>query len=97
MRFSFGDAVIEMSTVVYLLCALTSLLCSWLLLQGYRRSRTRLLLWSGLCFAGFFVNNVLLIVDLRVLPERDLSIIRILPVLVGLALLIYGMVWDSYQ
>jgi hypothetical protein len=86
-----------MSTVVYVLCASTSLLCSWLLLQGYRRSRTRLLLWSGLCFAGFFVNNVLLIVDLRVMPERDLSILRTLPVLVGLALLIYGMVWDSDQ
>jgi uncharacterized protein DUF5985 len=83
-----------MSTVVYVLCALTSLLCAWLLLQGYRRSRTRLLLWSGLCFVGLFVNNVLLIVDLRVLPERDLSMIRTLPVLVGLALLIYGLVWD---
>ena len=91
------DGVIEMSTVVYVLCALTSLFCSSLLLQGYRRARTRLLLWSGLCFAGFFVNNVLLIVDLRVMPERDLSILRTLPVLVGLALLIYGMVWDSDQ
>jgi len=86
-----------MSTVVYGLCALTSLLCSGLLLRGYRRSRTRLLLWSGLCFAGFFVKNVLLSVDLRVMPERDLSIIRTLPVLIGLALLIYGMVWDSDQ
>lgn len=86
-----------MSTVVYVLCALTSLLCSWLLLQGYRRSRSRLLLWSGLSFAGFFVNNVFLMVDLRVMPERDLAIIRTLPVLVGLALLIYGMVWDSDQ
>jgi len=86
-----------MSTVVYCLCALTSLLCSWLLLHGYRRSRTRLLLWSGLCFAGFFVNNVLLIVDLRLVPERDLSIIRTLPVLVGLALLVFGMVWDTDQ
>ena len=86
-----------MSTIVYGLCAMTSLLCSWLLLQGYRRSRTRLVLWSGLCFAGFFVNNVLLIVDLRVMPARNLSIIGTLPVLVGLALLIYGMAWESDQ
>ena len=43
------------------------------------------------------MNNVLLIVDLRVIPETDLSLIRTLPVLVGLALLIYGMVWDSDQ
>ena len=89
--------MIEISTFVYALCALTSLLCSSLLLQGYRASRTRLLLWSGLCFAGFFVNNVLLIVDLVVIPHRDLSLVRTIPVLVGLGLLIYGMVWDSDQ
>ena len=86
-----------MTTVVYVLCALTSLLCSWVLLQGYRHSRTRLLFWSGWCFTGFFVNNVLLIVDLRVILGRDLSILRTVPVLVGLALLLYGMVWDSDQ
>jgi hypothetical protein len=84
-----------MSTVVYLLCALTSLLCAWQLLRAYRQSRTRLLLWSGLCFVGFFLNNLLLILDLRVMPERDLSLIRTLPVLLGLALLIYGLVWDA--
>jgi hypothetical protein len=84
-----------MNTLVYLLCALTSLLCAWLLLQRYRRSRTRLLLWSGLCFACFFVNNVLLIIDLMVIPERDLSALRLVPVLIGLVLLIYGLVWES--
>ena len=89
--------MIETSTFVHALCALTSLLCSWLLLQGYRASRTRLLLWSGLCFAGFFVNNVLLVVDRVVIPERDLALVRTIPVLVGLGLLIYGMVWDSDQ
>lgn len=84
-----------MSTVVYVLCALTSLLCAWLLLRGFQRSRSRLLLWSGLCFVGFFINNVLLVVDLRIFPERDLSLIRTVPVLVGLVLLIYGLVWES--
>jgi hypothetical protein len=52
---------------------------------------------SGLRFAGFFVNNLALIVDLRVMPERNLSIIRTLAVLVGLALLIYDMVCGSDQ
>ena len=41
-----------MATVVYLLCALTSLGCALLLLAAYRRERARLLLWSCVCFGG---------------------------------------------
>ena len=80
---------------IYVLCALTSLACAVLLLRGYARSRQRLLLWSGLCFVGLALNNVLLIVDVRVVPAMDLSVIRMLPALAGVALLIYGFVWDA--
>jgi hypothetical protein len=81
--------------VVYLLCALTSLGCTWLLLQGYRRSRARLLLWSGLCFAGFFLNNVLLLVDTQMMLTHDLSVVRSLPSVAAILLLLYGLVWES--
>ena len=84
-----------MGLVVYALCALTSLVCAVLLLRGYRRSRVRLLLWSGLCFVCFTLNNILLIIDVRVLPDQDLSIVRSLPSLVGVALLLYGLVWET--
>jgi hypothetical protein len=87
--------MVALSLPVYILCALTSLACAGLLLRGYRRSRARLLLWSGLCFAFFALNNLMLIVDVRVLPEQDLSIVRTLPSLVGIALLLYGLVWDA--
>ena len=80
------------ATVVYVLCALTSLACAVLLLRGYRRTHARLLLWSGLCFVGLFLNNVLLVVDLRVVPEVDLAVIRLLPALIGVGLLLYGLV-----
>jgi len=83
------------ATIVYILCALTSLLCAILLLQAYSRSKVRLLLWSGLCFCFFALNNTLLFIDLRVLPELDLSVIRGLPILGGLALLLYGFIWDE--
>ena len=86
-----------MALFVYVMCALTSLACAVLLLRGYRHSGARLLLWSGLCFAGFFLNNVLLIVDVRLVPETDLSVWRSVPALAGLALLIYGLVWDSRE
>lgn len=85
-----------MAIIVYALCALTSLACTVLLLRGYQRSGARLLLWSGLCFVGLFLNNVMLIVDVHVVPDVDLSIWRSLPVLAGLVLLIYGFVWDAH-
>jgi len=82
-------------TIVYVLCALTSIACAWLLLRGWRRSRVRLLFWSGLCFAGLAINNILLFIDLRVLPETDLSAVRTIPAAIGVALLLYGLIWEQ--
>jgi hypothetical protein len=86
---------VSLAGLVYLLCALTSLACAVLLLRGWRRSRARLLLWSGLCFVGFFLNNVLLFVDLRVIPTVDLAFVRLLPAVAGVGLLLYGLIWDA--
>jgi hypothetical protein len=80
---------------VYLLCALTSVGCAALLFRGYRRSRSRLLLWSFICFIGLGLNNILLFLDLEVFIEPDLRLARVLPALVGLGLLIYSLIWDS--
>jgi hypothetical protein len=84
-----------MGLLIYLLCALTSLACAVLLLRGYRRARQRLLLWSGLCFACFFLNNVLLIIDVKVLPDVDLALARSLPLLAGMSMLLYGLIWET--
>lgn len=84
-----------MATLVYSLCALTSLACAVLLLRGYAASRARLLLWSGLCFTGLAANNVLLLIDKRLVPTLDLSVWRSLPALAGVALLLYGLVWET--
>lgn len=80
--------------LVYVLCALTSLACAVLLLRGYFRTRVRLLLWSGLCFVGLALNNALLVVDYNRVTS-DLSNWRTLPALAGVAILVYGLVWDS--
>lgn len=84
-----------MATLVYALCALTSLACAVLLLRGYRASRARLLLWSGLCFVGLAMNNAILLIDTRVVPTIDLSMWRSLPALAGVAILLYGLVWET--
>ncbi len=85
----------DFAFIVYILCAITSAVCTALLIRGYRRSRARLLLWSSVCFACFALNNLLLVVDVGVLPDRDLSLIRTLPSIVGIAALIYGLIWDT--
>jgi len=80
---------------VYVLCAATSLVCAVLLFDGHRRSGLALLFWSGLCFAGLAVNNLLLFVDLIVVPDVDLSLWRAGTALASLAVLIYGLIWES--
>jgi hypothetical protein len=84
-----------MAEAVYLLCAVTSVACAVLLLRAYLRTRTRLLLWSGLCFAGLGLNNVVLVVDLILVPDTDLSTWRLVHAAVGIVLLVYGLVWDA--
>jgi hypothetical protein len=85
-----------MAEAVYILCALTSVACAVLLLRGYSRSGLRLLLWSGLCFVALALSNVLLFVDLVLVgPETDLSLWRTSIALLGVATLLYGLIWDS--
>jgi hypothetical protein len=84
-----------MAEVVYLLCAITSIGCAIMLLRGYSNSKVRLLLWSGLCFVGLALNNIILFIDLVIVPNLDLSLWRSLTSLGGLALLLYGLIWDA--
>ena len=81
--------------MIYLLCALTAMLCSWLLLRAYRNSGYKLLLWGGLCFAGFTLNNLLLIVDKFLMLYVDLSNWRLILALASVMVLLYGLIWDS--
>lgn len=62
-----------MAKLVFVLCALTSIICSIALAKGYRRSKNMLLFWSALCFGFLAANNVFLIIDLILLPELDMN------------------------
>ena len=85
-----------MPETVYLLCAATSATCAILLLRGYRRQRSRLLLWSNLCFVLLALNNILLFIDLIVVPTSiDLSLWRGATALAGVSLLLFGLVWET--
>jgi hypothetical protein len=82
-----------MVSFVYGLCALTALLCALLLFRAYARSRSRVLWWSGLCFSGLMLSNVVLVVDKLVLPEIDLLPWRLAITLVSIGMLLVGLLY----
>lgn len=84
-----------MAEGVYILCALTSLFCAALLIRSYRSQRTRLLLWSSSCFIGLALNNALLVVDLIIVPEVDLWLLRTGVSVVAMVCLLVGLIWES--
>jgi len=81
--------------LAYALGVLTSVFCAILLTRSYRRQRTALLLWCSLCFVGLALNNVILFIDLFVVPETDLEIWRSLAALVALSLMLIGLIWEE--
>jgi len=85
-----------LANFVYLLGTVVTATCAILLLRGFARSRSRLLLWSGLCFVGLTVSNGLLFVDLVLLPaERSLYMWRLSTAAAAMMLLVYGLVFES--
>lgn len=84
-----------MALTVYSLCAITSLICATLLLRSYLANRTPLLFWSSLCFFGLALNNILLFIDLVVVPTIDLSLYRAFCALAAIAVLLIGLIWDN--
>ncbi len=84
-----------MAIAIYSLCAITSVISSWLLIRSYRRTRSRLLLWSAISFAGLALNNLALWVDKLALPKTDLSILRTSIALAAMMIVLYGLVWET--
>jgi len=78
--------------IVYMLCTVTSLLCACLLLKAHRRARSRLLLWSGIFFSLLAVSNILLFIDLVLVPSIDLSTVRTTVTAVAHLLLVIGFI-----
>jgi len=84
-----------MVLLIYALCALTAFACSVLLLLGARRSGSRMLFWSGLCFAGLTLTNLLVIADHYLFREIDLAPLRLTSALIAIALLVYGLIFEE--
>jgi hypothetical protein len=82
-------------SVIYLLCLLTSIACALLLIRSYRRTKVRLLLWSATCFGFLALNNLLVVLDIIVLPVYpDLSEVRLVTSAAGVLILLCGFIWE---
>jgi hypothetical protein len=64
------------------------------LVRSYLRTRTRLLLWTAICFVFLAINNALVFLDLVVFPEIDFGHWRDISNLVAVSTLICGFIWD---
>jgi hypothetical protein len=84
-----------MAEAIYLLCAFTSIVCAVLLSRGWRRSRSRLLLWSSACFLLLAMNNGLLVVDLVFIKDVDLAVYRSALALTAVLVLLIGLIWEK--
>ena len=78
---------------IYLLCLFTSVVCAWLLAAAYLRRRQSLLLWSAACFSLLAINNLLVFVDLVLLPQIDLSLARLLTALLAGIVMLGSFIW----
>lgn len=80
---------------IYLACGITSLVVAAMLLRQYLRVRSRLLLWSVICFVGLAINNVLVYVDLVMFTGVDLSLYRSVAGTIAVVIMVYGLVWET--
>ena len=86
-----------MALIVYLLCAVASLVCALLLARGYRATRMPLLFWGAVAFFILVPTNSLLFIDLIVFPQLDLALWRTGLSLVGYSLFLYGLIFESHS
>jgi hypothetical protein len=82
------------AATIYALCVLTSMGAMWLLLRSYRQNGSRLLLWSAAAFIAFAINNLLLFADFVTPSTWDFRPERVLSALAGVAILLYGFIWE---
>lgn len=81
--------------VVYLLCLATSAVCAGLLARAWLRSRSRLLLWTAVSFAGLALNNLFLVADMVLFPTIDFWLLRQASSAAALGVLLYGFIWET--
>jgi len=81
-----------MAEATYLICTLTSLISALLMMRSVRGPGGRLLFWGAVFFVGMAVNNIALFAN--ALTESDWSVAPNIIMLISVAALLYGLIWD---
>ena len=84
-----------MAELIYGLCTLLSTAIAVMLWRQHRRSPSRMIYWTALCFSGLALSNLLLVLDKLVFPELDLRLLRHSVSLVSIGLLLFGLVYED--
>ena len=84
-----------MAEITYGLCAATSIWAAILLLLRYRERPTRLLFWSAIGFSGLAFHNVLVVVDLVMVPHVDLAAFRALVAALAMLVFVFGLISET--
>jgi hypothetical protein len=82
---------------VYIFGFLVTLASGVLLFRAWGAVRKRLLLWSAVCFCGLAISNLLVFIDLVLLPAVDLYLLRLITAAIAMLLLLYGLIWEGQQ
>lgn len=86
-----------LAPAVYILGFLVTLACGLLLFRAWSAVGKRLLLWSAVCFCGLAISNLLVFIDLVLLPAVDLYPFRLLTAAASMLILLYGLIWEGQQ
>lgn len=81
--------------IVYALCASTSLICFVLLLRSYLKTRVKLLFWSATCFFFLTAQNVIVIFDMLIFKQIDLSFWRTLAGFLGCFIFLIALIREN--
>lgn len=85
-----------MAAIVYVLCLIASTICAALLIRASLSRSAPLLIWSAACFCFLALNNLLVVIDLLLLPTQvDLSLYRQLSKLAAVSTLLYGFIREE--
>jgi hypothetical protein len=84
-----------MPGLVYILCALTSLGSAVLLWRAVGKPGNGLLFWSGVCFLGMAINNVLMYIDSVLFPTFYMYELPNIVALVSIIILSLALIWHS--
>ena len=85
-----------MVEATYVLNTLVCVACATMLWRAWLRTHSRMLLLSAACFGLLTINNALIFIDVLVVPDVDLGVVRAASALAGFSVLLFGLIWESH-